>query len=454
MGRCSNNELLRKIGNKSYTKDTEVTFNTIEDIDRCVRVNARNPISTVSSTDDYSQFLIPDDRFNCYPRGCRNTGTLILTGTADGEVSARYAVPYDATEFYAGLVTYYAYFPEAGTYTVTTSISSIRDASMANKDTYQQEITVTESGFRPIIINFENVPTGTTGSGWQADEAGAIIEVTFANSNPDAIIQAGISSFYFYDSLEDFEVNDVVKIACMTDISADLTVDASDATCFGSQYDPDSASIEYTVTGKALTPNFYKLNPMHGKSQKETGWLIANDRREVQSITINGINYGYIQIPDVDPEECGFIGVQIADLCNVNDSQLKRVNSPVPVDLNEDQFLVLDGTITDINDAGMILVDESLIGQDVIVSYPQHTDVEITTFSDENINNVRVSMYIPFRNTDCTERAYLFRNVLITSFPMGFSSSGDGEMEFSFTISIQRDRDGNFFEMITKTENF
>lgn len=454
MARCTNDTLLNKIGAKKYTKRTEVTFNVLEDIDRCVRVNARNPINVIASSTEYSQFRIPEDRFNCDPRGCRNTGTLMLTGTADGTVSARYTVPYDATEFYAGLVTYYAYFPEAGTYTVTTSISSIRDASMTNKDTYEQEITVTEAGFRPIIINFEDVPTGTTGSGWQADEAGALIEVLFHNENATAIIEAGISSFYFYDSVEDLQVNDVVKIACLTDISADLTIDASDATCFGSEYDPDSAAIEYTITGKFLTPNFDKLNPMRGDTQDETGWLIANDEREVQSTVINGVTYGYIQIPDVSPDECGFVGVQIAELCNVTDSQLERVNSPIPIGISANQYIVLDGTITDPNDIGMILFNEELIGQDVIVSYPQHTEARVTVFSDENINNVRVRMYIPYNYTDCTESAYLFENVLITSFPMGQSSTADGEMEFSFTISVQRDKDGNFFKKITKTENF
>lgn len=454
MGRCSNDDLLRKIGNKSYTKRTEVTFDVSKDIDRCVRVNARNPISVISSTEEYSQFLIPDDAFNCNAKGCRNTGTLIMSGTVDGEVSARYAVPYDAKEYYAGLVTYYAYFPVAGTYTVTTSISSIRDPEMANKDTYQEKITITEPGFRPIIINFEEPPTGTTGSGWQADEAGAIIEVTFANDDPEAIIQAGLSSFYFYDSVEDFEVNEVVKIACLTDISADLTVDASDATCFGSQYDPDSASIEYTVTGKALTPNYNSLNPMHGKSKRETGWFLTTDTRPVQETTINGIRYGYIQIPDISPDECGFVAVQLADLCNVEESQLHRVNSPVPININENQYIVLDGKITNINDLGLILFNENLIGQDVIVSYPQHTDVKVKVFSDENINTVHTRMYIPFSWTDCSEKYYYFPNVLITSFPMGFSSSGDGEMEFSFTISIQRNNDGVFWEEVTKLENF
>lgn len=454
MGRCSNDDIFNKVGRKPYGKETEITFNVLQDLDRCVRVNANSAYQIDATNSQYFQYRIPEDRFNCDPKGCRNTGMLDLAGTADSTVGARWTIPYDATEFYQGLATYYVYFNEVGEYVITTSMSSIRDVSMTNKDTYQQNINVTEIGWRPIIIDFEQTPTETTGSGWQSDEAGAIIEVTVSSTDEEIITHVGISSFYFYDSKEDFQINDVIKLSCLTDISSDLTLDPSDATCFGAQYDANSTAIEYTITARKVTPNFAKLNPLYKKSQQTTGFLIQTDKRTIERTVINGTTYGYIQVPDIDPDECGYIGVQLANLCNVFDSQFEKVNSPIPLSLNERQYIVLDGTITDKNDLGMILFNEDLIGQEVIVSYPKKEDVVVSEYSEKNINNTRVRLYIPMTYTDCTTGAYVFDNVLITSFPMGFSSESDGEFEFSFTISVQRDANGLFFKEVRKKYNY
>lgn len=448
MGRCSNDVLMSVIGIKQATKKTEIKFNVLTDVDRCMFVNTRDYIAS-DGTAVYNKFRIPEDVFNCLAEGCRNSGTLMLQGAADTPMSATFQVKYDATEFYQGLVTYYVDFPEAGTYTVTTTISDINNPTQTNSDAWTQEITVTEAGFRPIVVDMSKVPTTVTGNGWIENEAGATMKVTITAADETVIGNYGISSIYLYDSIEDFEVNDTVTIRCLSEITADLTIDAVDASCFGAGYDEDSTSIEYTITGSAIEPNYWKLNPTASKGDLTEYWMQANDDREVKSITIDGIDYGYVQFPDMYVEECGFVGAQISEGCNTHEKMLTRVNSPVPLDITEREFIVLDGTTTDSSFAGMILFNSDLIGQRVTVTYPKRQTVRHTFASDEAVNERRVRMIIPFKTTGGQEYMYQFNHVLITSFPMMIGIGED--TTFSFTISIQRDKDGRFFNLFEKT---
>jgi len=222
-----------------------------------------------------------------------------------------------------------------------------------------------------------------------------------------------------------------------------LTVDPVDASCWGSGYDPTSISIERTITAGKVSPNWWKLNPLMSKGTKTNGWYIPGDEREVLSTTINGVEYGYVQFPDMQIEECAFTTAAIADKCNVTDSTLNRVNTPVLVDLNERQFIVLDGTTTESTDAGMILLHSSLVGLSVIVSYPKKAVVEQYLANDEALDERRVRMSFTEVQTDGIKNVFVYNNVLVTSFP---GTINNEETSFEFTISIQRDRNGNFFE--------
>lgn len=442
MGRCSNDALIAKISNKAVTKQTEVSFSVLTDVDRCVRVTASKHIATTGAT-TYNTYKVPEDMFNCLAEGCRNTGTLTLQGV--GGPSVTYTVGYDATEYYAGLVTFYFYAPEAGSYTFSFTIADIANSTMSNADTYNQTITATGEGFYPVIIDFSQVPDAVVGNGWEASTAGARFSITDTTSGDDYVTNIGVSSFYFYDSVEDFEVNDVVKIGCIDGIEGALSISAADASCWGAAYDATSPALELTVTGRALTPNYWKLNPMVEKSTESEGWTIATDTREILSTTINGVTYGYIQVPDFYADECGFTTVAIDDQCNVTDAAMNRVNSPSIVALNERQFLVIDGKHTEEYTIGTILFNGSLVGLPVVVSYPKAAVVDKFVANDQVIGSRRVRMSIPVVQTDGVRVHKVFNNVLITSFPETLNTE---ETTFAFTISVQRDRNGNMFEFM------
>lgn len=443
MGRCKNDALLSKIGVNKINKNMEIDFAVLTDVDRCMRINTVNHIDITGTSSVYHAYRVPDDLFNCLPEGCRNSGTLMVSGAAGSSVGGKFSIGYDATEFYAGVATYYIYFAAAGTYTITTTMSDMTDVNQANADVYTQTLVVNNAGFQPILVDFSKAPASISGTGWEASGKGAIISVTVANGDTTAIPSIGLSSFYFYDTIEDFEVNDVVKIGCLSEIARDLTVDPIDATCYGSGYDQSSISIEYTVTGNSVTPNYWKLNPLMSKGTKTSGWFIQGDEREVLSTTINGTEYGYVQFPDMQIDECAFTTAAISGKCNVTDSTLNRVNTPVIVDLNERQYIVLDGTTTESTDAGMILFHPSLAGMTVVVSYPKKAVIEQFVATDETLDERRVRMSFTECQTDGVKHVYVYNNVLITSFPGTINTE---ETAFDFTISIQRDRNGRFFE--------
>jgi len=442
MGRCTNNDLVSGVGINKVDKHTRVAFAALTDVDRCTKVNAKNYIEYNADAAVFNQYEVPADMFNCLAEGCRNTGTLMLRGAAGSAVSAKFPVGYDATEFFLGLATYYINVP-AGKYTVKTTMSDITNPAQTNADVYVQTVEPSIGGAFPIIVDFSKEPNTVIGSGWSGITAGAIISVEIQADDASVVADFGVSSFYFYDTLEDFEVNDLVLISCINGIEGDLTGDPTDATCFGGGLDPSSLAIEKTVAGGKVTPNYHKLNPAEMKGDKTSGWTLQPDTRKVQTITINGVEYGYIQVPDMQIEECAFVSAQIENSCNITDSMLSRVSVPTLVTLNERQFQVLDGTVTDIHDAGKILFHKSLVGQNILVTYPKKAVVEQYIGTDEAVEGKRVRMFYTVCQTDGVKITYVFNNVLITSFPMTINAE---ETVFSFTISIQRDRNNRFYE--------
>ncbi len=446
MARCTNEKLISKIGMKSLSKTTEVSFAVMTDIDSCVKVNTKNYIDYLGTSATYNAFKVPADMFSCLPEGCKNSGTLVVTNGAGLVSGATFVIRADATEFATGVITYYAYFPTAGKYDLKSVISDIADTNQSNAYTYENTFEAQNEGFYPVVIDLSKVPSTQTGTGWQAMDGGIIIHLEAAGVGSDnsVIPTIGFSSIYVYDSIEDFEVNDTVMVGCLDEVSGDITADPRDASCFGGGYDPSSVAVEKTITGKSATPNYWKLNPLVRKGDLTTGWIPQTVEKTVGAITVEGISYGYVQLSDMNLDECGFLLATIADNCNVADAMLNRLNSPVPLTLNEKQYIVLDGTTTAMGDAGKILFHETLAGQNVVISYPKQVEVEHFVGNDSALEGRKTRMTITKEQTDGVKIVQVHNNVLVTSFPDSITNE---ETTFPFTISIQRDRNGNFFEI-------
>lgn len=444
MGRCSNDAIPRFIGVNKLTKQSMIYMTVLNDLDTCTCVNAKHGYARGSGSTTgittYNPYLVPDDAFNCAPDRCRNTGTLTARRTSASEVeyTLDFPIRYDATEFYAGILTFYAYTNTPGTYTITVSIGDPDQAdvstSTGNFDTYSVVVTFDTAGFRPVVIDLSSTPQSTSGDGWNADTRGAIIRFNISSA-VTVTTTFGISSICFHDDTTDFETADAVIFQCVEDITRDITLDPVDASCWGQGYDSTSLSVDYSFTAKAATPNYHKLNPLEYLGEATEGWYPASDRKTVEAITLNRVRYGYVQIPEAFEGECGFMYVNIEGLCNQTDSELSRVYSPFPMNITERQFQFITDEYTDLN-ASTILVHESLIGQDISIQYPRRADVVEYVADDSRINKRRVKLAAPICYNDGTLDLYVYENVLVTAFPQPQTETD--EPSWNITISIQR----------------
>lgn len=428
MARCKNDALLAKIGVNKITRDMEVDFTVLSTLPDCKRINAKaytsNKAGQESVTATFSALTRPKNQFECMGGNCVTSGTLYNNGG-----TTVYHAPFDATEFANGVITFYA----VGSTSVVVKISS--DADFTNADSYTvYPGTADSNGFAPYVVDLSATPT-TVGTGWTPSATGVYISFAITGDTPSA---EGLSSISIYDEKEDFESNAVVKISCLTDISGDIDIDAAEETCWTGGYDTDSLSFERTITGKALTPNYWLLNPLLGKGTATKGFEITSIERTIVAGTGTEAGYGKVTLADLYQSECGFVGIALADNCDVTEGMLTRLDVPTLISMGEMHFIVIpdEDNITD------IFFNSAMVGQTVVISYPKEVDIEELVADVDNVGTRRVRMSYKEEQTDGTKWVYVYDNVLVTTFPQSLT---EDETEFSFTISIKKSEDGHYY---------
>ena len=427
MARCNMEALIKKVGIDKLSKNVEVSFALHRNLQDCRKINTRYYAElSEGATVTYNGLRKPQNRFECNRKGCVNTGTLMMGAANDAVI---FKAQYDATDYAAGAVAFYVY-PAAGVtfpITLTFKISDVK--AMTNADTYTRTITaaeVTDDGYVPIVIDLAKTPTAEVGNGWTPGP------VSYIELSADKVV--GYSSIAIYDTIEDFETNDVVKVGCLTSVGGSFDVAAVATTCLNAGYDDSVDSFSFTIDGTNVTPNYWKLNPMIGKGTESEGFDIITVKKTIADAT----GYGKVTLSDLFQDECGYVTVQKTEECNITDSFFKQLSVPTLVDLKEDQFQVIknaDGT-TD------LFFNSVAVGAEVLVSYPRQVEIEEEVMTAENIGDVRARMSYPVETSDGVRYMYIFDNVLITSFP--FTINNNSETAFSFSITIQRDDDNIF----------
>lgn len=422
MARCTNDVLLNKIGLNKLDKNDELSLRVRRDLPDCRKINAKNYIQIAEDAGEaYSKYDRPDDLFECNREGCINSGTLKITAAAK---AVDYFIRHEATEFAAGILTFYTRSAAAATVTVTISDES----TFTNADVYTVAIPKTTApAFNPVMIDLAQTPSSVEGTGWEASENGAYIRISSSGANFE------LSSIAIFDSLEEFELNDVVKVACLTSVGGSYDVSLVEEACNAARYDDTITSIQFPFTGTRVTPNYWKLNPLLSRGDKGTGFDLNTVKKTVAAGTGSYAGYGVIILPDLNQEVCGFITAQVADACDVTDAHLNPLSAPTPMVLNHVQFQVI-GT--------NVLVHSSLIGQELLISYPVAVEIEEWVANPDTLNDVHVSLVWKRETSDGVKYVDIFENVFVTSFPSTITNT---EATFSFTLTVSRDKDGNFF---------
>ena len=425
--RCDFDSLLSKISVDKLNKKVEVDFSILGGLPDCKRINTRNYLKVIDSEGQdvdtslvYNKYNKPLEKIECAaPNECVNTGALTLDGTN----YVVYRLPYDATKFADGIITLYTTADS-----LDVMVSDTPAFTNADQYTVQPLRPYDDATFKPVVVDLSATPTTVKGEGWTPSANGAYIAIKSATA--DTVI----SSIAVYDSIEDFENNDVVKIGCLTALDDDVEIDAAEATCAypRSQHDTSSLSFERTITGNAITENHGKLNPLEGKGDAIVGYRVITQPFTAVAGTGTEANYAKVTILDAYQKECGFISAQ-AD-CYL----LKRYDIPALVAVDEEHFLVMpkaDGT-TD------ILFNKNLAGKEILISYPRQADVTEYIGSEDNIDAVRVRMFVPHKYTNGKQGAKVYNNVLVTSYTI---SRSEDETEISITVSIQKDASGHYY---------
>lgn len=429
MARCTNEVLLRKITKKPVDQaTTEVSFMLYGHLPDCRRINTKDLISSTDTAYSYNRFQKPVNRFECFSDACVNTGVLTFSAA---NKEAVYRTRENALDFASGVITLYVQAANADL-PVTVTLTIADDSAFANADVYTYSVTaLLDDGFAPVIIDLSKTPSSVVGNGWTASESGAYIKVGVNKA-------VGISSIGIFDSMNDFAINDVVKVGCLTNVGGTYDVAALERACSDTLYDTSNiSSFTQTITGSRVTPNYWKLNPLNRKGEAADGFELVTDKFTV----VEDGDYGSITVADIAEDECGGITIQLADYCNVTDGTLEQLSIPVPVPISENQFLVAYGDTT------KIYFNSALIGQDVLVCYPKAVKVEEYVGNADHLNTVLARMSYPViiedGNTTIKE-IHIFNKVLITSFPATITNS---DTEFSFTITVTKDTDGNFYHV-------
>lgn len=445
MSNCIAKAVASKVSYNKLVKDTsEVAFTVMQDIDACAKIITKKYVELTNEFTSavYDKTEVPEDLLNiCESFGCKNTGTLHVhpsgsTSLMETQTGAVFTSASDATEYMAGVL--YFYVNNNSEFTkITVTISDIKDEKMENADVYiiTPKTIQTGNSFMPISVDLSKTPNSTVGDGWQASDNGVRLKIEQTGT-----YGIKISSISFFDSIEDLEGNEAVRLGCLTGVEGEDTIDALEESCMSAQYDETSPSIERTITFKTWTPNAVLLNPFMHKSDEADGWFMQTVKKTVPS-------NGRIHLTDLYTEECGHVYVALDESCNVTDSVLHRVNSPNLLDLNNNQFQVLtnksEGQVGLIG--GEIRLPSNLNGKTVTISYPKEAlEVETYHATTVGVNDRRVKMAYTKTISDGVVEMYEFKNVLITSFPMSLS---DSDSELEMTVSVQKDNNNDYYTM-------
>lgn len=428
MAKCKNEKFMSTIGVNKLTKNVEVDFDVQRNLPDCQKINAGRYVSTTASNPRYDRFKIPKNQFECMQGSCVNSGTLYNSGS-----DTVYKFKLDATEFAAGVLTFYV-LGTTGNAEVT-----ISDAvGFVNADKYTidlAEMSHGDDGYTAVVVDLSQEPTDI-GNGWSATGDSIYVKVKVTGAT-------GISTLAMFESMDDFAVSTHVIARCLTGVDGSFDLDVAERTCFkGGQFDTsDLNGIEKTVTYKAITPNFWRLNPMYTKGYLTKAW----DRETVEMTVkaLSGTDYGYVTLDDIDQNECGFISIQVLYDCrdsqNAAEAMLDRLAIPSKVDMDGGHYQLIDngdGTTT-------VLFNEIHIGKSVLIAYPKVVEVaDSFDITDENVNEVHTRMSYVKCYTDGSKYRFVYNNVLVTSFPDALSE--DDEQEGELTLNIQRDANGRF----------
>lgn len=437
-------------GYNAQDKNNVITVSVTEEIRPCVRWTTQHYHLIDHGTKPlYVRKDVPEDQINCNPLKCLNTGTLYLVPSPEKKASVRYRVRANADDFALGFNFIYLKLPKAGDYKLKVTVSDYYDKLPTNAYIYTYNFHMDAPGYTLRTIDFADSTVITQfGDGWKPSDQGVIITygVSYEGSD-DFTGQIGLSTGMIVDDRAELRKFSNVLLSCLTSFTHNVSVPATDARCFGSQYNKDDIEITKDITATTTSCNDYWLNPLQSMSRKLTSGVPVTDEFTVVSKTVDGKKYGALVLQDLYYGECNTITIS-SDRCEC--TYLSNLPTSAGVDLEDDEFILLSQEHMG-SDRGTVLVNPMYIGEKLLVTYNAERNVELIVANDKRLNKTHTRVIQEVLDTRGRKEYYVFNNVLITENSREFGT--DSEVTLSLSLTVSRDDNGNFYEIRRNIED-
>lgn len=426
----------------SKLKDQDTILVSVTDqLASCAKVDARNINKNLTNMDDatsiYNAANVPADAFGCSKNQCYNTGTFQgpVTTAATAVIIGDFRKMFDASLYTAGLVTAYVLLPD-GDHEVSFEIANYTEQNYTNSNIITRTVHATKgnggSALYPVEFYLGDL-SQTQGTGWTGGSVGAVFRVKIAGANLAANDLVGVSSFAFYESVDDLKINHTIIFTCVDTWGDNQSLDVIEGQCSQSEYNSDSGSITFNMSVNKWTPNFRWLNPTWYETDETEAGIPHIVTREVKAGTGELADYGTIQLSDMVEGSCGNMYIQTPGCAN-NSSELTRVSSPVPVEFSADSYQVLTSDYNGVTNQGTILVDKQWIGQELNVIYLQKHSARITQITNE-FRDFNCTIIAPLRKKDGTIEYHVYENAFLTTDVNAISRTDETTKDLQFTIA-------------------
>lgn len=445
--RCDSEGFVLRADQVGKLKDQDTILVSVTDmLSSCVKITAGSIIKNLSGMDEavsiYNASNVPADAFGCSKNKCYNTGTFQGpvsaqgAGTGNQVIIGDFRKNFDATLYGGGIVTAYVLLPD-GDHKVSLEIADYTEQNYTNSNTITKTVHATKGGTNgsylyPVEFYLGDL-SDTKGTGWTANTIGATLRILIDGANLQANDLVGVSSFAFYESTEDLRINQTIFFKCVDTWGDNQNFDVIEGQCSQSEYNSNSGSITFNMTVNQWTPNFRFLNPTWYESDENEFGIPHTITRTAAQGTGELANYAVIQVSDMAEGSCGNTYIQTPGCAN-NSSALRRVSSPVPVELQPDEFQILTTDYNGVESQGTILVDKQWAGQELNVIYLQKHTARVSKITNE-FREFNVTIMAPFRRKDKTIEYHYYENAFMTTDVNSISRTDETNKELQFTIT-------------------
>lgn len=457
-------------GYNRQDKNSNIIVSITEDIRPCVRFKTDSYTSIDTGTLVlFDRKAIPTDQINCNVESCFNTGTLFVdTQGSNGVAKVTYQLRADARDFSLGFLFMYLNIPQKGNYEYKVIVSDYKDATQTNSYVYTYNFFANVPGEYLRTVDLLDTKAMTqTGTGWKPSGQG--VTVSFSLEYKDGVqtpltaTQFGFSTGLIINERAELRKYANVLLSCLTSFTHNVSTPATDARCFGRQYDPDQIEITKDITATTASCNDYWLNPLQSVSKQLTSGVPVTDQHTVEEVEYEGKTYGMFTLPDVYYGDCNSLTISSGE-CDC--AYLSNIPLSVGTNLEDDEFILIAQEGVAYNgqlvkgagskeaitlEQGTVLVNKAYIGQQLLVTYNAEREVELIVANDKRLNSTHFRVIQEVVNTRGQKEYYVFNNVLVTENSREYVMDGEVTMSLSFTVS--RDKNGNFYEIRRDTGN-